>query len=79
MGHKLDLRGVEPPMDYVGAHLLLTLLPPGCRARLVFDDDDAVVHVPRELSNDGHEILHVQRNGRSWLVDVCSGQRAHVA
>jgi TusA-related sulfurtransferase len=78
MSHELDLRGVESPMDYVGAHLLLTALAPGCRARLIFDNDDAVVHVPRELGEDGHEILHVERWGRNWLVDVRSGQRAPV-
>lgn len=76
--HKLDLRGVEPPMDYVGAHLLLTLLAPGSRARLIFDDD-AVVDVARELGEDGHEIVHVERWGRQWVVDVRSRQKAHVA
>lgn len=77
MSHQLDLRGVEPPMDYVGAHMLLIQLAPGCRARFVLDDD-AVVHVPRALEEDGHEILHVERWGRSWMVDVRSGQRVRV-
>jgi TusA-related sulfurtransferase len=78
MAHKLDLRGVDYPMDYVSAHLLLSQLAPGCRARLIFGDDDAVVNVPRTLGEDGHEIVHVERWGRNWVVDVRSGQRAPV-
>ena len=78
MSHKLDLRGVESPMDYVGAYLLLTRVAPGCRARRISDSDDAVVRVPRQLGEDGHETLHVERWGRNWVGDVRSGQRAPV-
>ena len=78
MAHELDLRGEPYPVDYVSAHLLLTQLMPGCRARLVFGDSDAVVDVSLLLQGDGHEIVHVARWGRNWVVDVCSGQKVRV-
>ena len=79
MARELDLRGVEAPVDYVCAHLLLSQLAPGCRARFIFDGGDSVLHVPRELSEDGHEIVSVERWGRNRVVVVRVGARVRVA
>ena len=70
MAHSLDLRGVEPPFDYLSAHLLLCQLAPGAHVELLLDDGDAIVEVPQELASDGHEVLSANRAGGHWVVNL---------
>lgn len=59
--HALDLRGVACPVNYVRAKLKLEEMEVGQVLKIVLDDGESIVNVPRSAKEDGHRILEIKQ------------------
>ena len=59
--HFLDLRGVSCPTNFVKIKLTLEDLDDGEEVRVLLDDGDPVVNVPRSLKAEGHTIISLTK------------------
>lgn len=57
---RLDLRGVQCPMNYVQACLRLEEMIPGQVLELLLSDGLPMANVPNSLQGDGHRLLKVE-------------------
>jgi len=60
---KLDLRGVQCPVNFVKAELMLEEMKKGEILEILLDEGEPIRNVPRSLKEEGHEILHVEDLG----------------
>lgn len=68
---ELDLTGEICPYTFVKSKLAIEELEDGEVLRVIVDYQQAVADVPRGLSSEGHEILHVtKRNETDWEIVV---------
>jgi len=58
---RLDLQGVLCPLNFVKAKLKLEEMEPGEILELILDDDEATTSVPRNLKNEGHQIIKIEK------------------
>lgn len=54
---RLDLRGVERPLNYVKTYGTLDELSAGQVLKVLVDDDQTVHGIPQNLQDEGHVIL----------------------
>ena len=57
----LDLRGVTCPLNYVRAKLKLEEMEVGQVLKVVLDDGESIINVPRSAKEDGHRILEIKQ------------------
>ena len=55
--HRIDLRGVTCPTNFVKAKLALDDIENGEKAEILLDDGEPVKNVPRSLKSEGHKLL----------------------
>jgi len=57
----LDLKGVSCPLNYVKAKLKLEEMEVGQVLKILLDDGESVVSIPRSAKEDGHRILRIRQ------------------
>ncbi len=68
-----NFRGVACPLNYVKTKLLLEQMASGEVLSVVLDDEGAR-NVPQSTKQDGHDVLSVTRDGKSWRVIIRKSQ-----
>jgi len=72
---RLDLQGVLCPLNFVKAKLKLEEMEPGEVLEIIIDDDEAVSNVPRSLKNEGHHILQLQKQEKTYRLVVQKSEK----
>ena len=75
----LDLRGIECPMNYVKAKLVLNGLEDGAEFAMIIDTGDSFRMVPNSLKLDGHKVVEldpINDNQNYSLIVVKNGMKA---
>ena len=57
----LDLRGVTCPLNYVKTKLKLEEMKVGQVLKVLLDDGESIINVPRSAKEDGHRILEIKQ------------------
>ena len=70
----LDLKGEVCPYTFVKSKLALEEMESGQVLRVIVDNPGSAANVPRSLSSEGHQILHVEiLNDTDWAITVKKG------
>ncbi len=68
---EFDLKGEVCPYTFVKSKLALETLDSGQILQVVVDNDESATNVPRSLTNEGNNVLGVEKmNERDWLITV---------
>lgn len=68
---ELDIKGEVCPYTFVRTKLALEELESGAVLRVVVDHEPAIGNVPRSVTDEGHEVLKVQKlNDTDWEIVV---------
>lgn len=59
--HRIDLRGVSCPTNFVKAKLALEDMESGEQIEILLDDGEPVKNVPRSLKAEGHKLLGLKQ------------------
>jgi tRNA 2-thiouridine synthesizing protein A len=63
MSEPLDLRGLKCPLPALLARRALARVRPGDAIEIVADDPLAGIDIPHMCHREGHQIVHVARDG----------------
>ncbi len=66
----MDLRGVECPVNFVKAKILMDSLAPGSHLTLMLDDGEPIDNVPQSFLLEGHSIIEQEIDGNAWKVTI---------
>lgn len=66
--HRIDLRGVTCPTNFVKAKLALDDIENGEQAEILLDDGEPVKNVPRSLKSEGHKLLGLAQTDEGHYV-----------
>ncbi len=69
----LDLKGVLCPLNFVKAKMKLEEMASGEILELFLDDDEATSTVPRNLKNEGHRIISIEKRDDAFRMLVARG------
>ena len=70
----LDLKGEVCPYTFVKSKLALEEMESGQVLRVIVDNPGSAANVPRSLSSERHQILHVEKlNDTDWAITVKKG------
>lgn len=69
----LDLQGTVCPLNWVKTKLELERLEPGQEIEVIIDDGEGVRSVPRSVKAEGHQILSVKPEGRTFRLVIRRG------
>ncbi len=70
----LDLKGEVCPYTFVKSKLALEEMESGQVLKIIIDNLGSAANVPRSLSSEGHQILHVEKlNDTDWVITVKRG------
>ncbi|MBI5183321.1 MAG: pyridoxal-phosphate dependent enzyme [Nitrospinae bacterium] len=73
---ELNIKGEVCPYTFVKSKLAIEKLEPGDILRIIVDHFPALDNVPRSLTDDGHEILKINRlNNTDWEIVVKKSRR----
>ena len=68
---EFDLKGEICPYTFVKSKLALEMLDSGQVLQVVVDNDESAVNVPKSLTNEGNNVLGVERlNEKDWMITV---------
>ncbi len=68
---EFDLKGEVCPYTFVKSKLALEMLQSGQILQVTVDNDESATNVPRSLTNEGNQVLGVEKAGeRDWLITV---------
>ncbi len=68
---EFDLKGEVCPYTFVKSKLALEMLDSGQILQVVVDNDESATNVPRSLTNEGNNVLGVEKmNEKDWLITV---------
>ena len=70
MSHKIDLRGVSCPLNYVKTKLKLEEIESGGLLEVLLDDGEAIKSVPPSVRQEGNKILSVEKIENSWKLTI---------
>ncbi|NLL15519.1 MAG: sulfurtransferase TusA family protein [Fibrobacter sp.] len=65
-----DYRGVECPMNFARITVDLMDLNIGDRIRVLLDDGEPSVNVPRSLEREGQKVVHKEKIDDHWLLII---------
>lgn len=71
--HKVDLRGVSCPTNFVKAKLALEELDAGEMVEFLLDDGEPVKNVPRSLKAEGHKLLGLKESAGHYVLTLEKG------
>ncbi|HLO26755.1 MAG TPA: sulfurtransferase TusA family protein [Geobacteraceae bacterium] len=71
--HKVDLRGVSCPTNFVKAKLALEELDAGEMVEFLLDDGEPVKNVPRSLKAEGHKLLGLKEAAGHYVLTLEKG------
>ncbi len=69
-GSILDLKGTPCPLNYARAKLVIEKLAPGDILEMFLDEGEPIYNVPRNLKDDGHQILNIEKKENFYRVLV---------
>ncbi len=64
--HRLDLRGVLCPINFVKTKLKLEELESGQKLEVLLDEGEPITNVPRSVKQEGHQILKVYKEDEGY-------------
>jgi tRNA 2-thiouridine synthesizing protein A len=64
--HRLDLRGVLCPINFVKTKLKLEELESGQKLEVLLDEGEPITNVPRSVKQEGHQILKVYKEEEGY-------------
>ena len=68
---EFDLKGEICPYTFVKSKLALEMLDSGQILQVVVDNDESAVNVPKSLTNEGNNVLGVEKlNEQDWMITV---------
>ncbi len=68
---EFDLKGEVCPYTFVKSKLALEMLESGQILQVMVDNDESATNVPRSLTNEGNQVLGVEKvNDSDWLITV---------
>jgi len=68
---KLDLEGEVCPFTFVKSKLAIEMMAPGQILQVTVTNSESAHNVPRSLTNEGHEVLSVEKvNDTNWQITV---------
>ncbi len=67
---ELDLRGVICPYNFVKTKLKLETLEIGDQLMVLLDDGEPIRNVPQSITNEGHQILKLEKVEHYYLVVI---------
>lgn len=65
-----DYRGVECPMNFARITVDLMDLKIGDKMRVLIDDGEPSVNVPRSLEREGQKIIEKTKMGLYWVIII---------
>jgi len=68
--HRVDLRGVPCPLNFVKAKLAIEQTNPGGVLEIELDDGEPIRNVPASLAEQGHKIVEIRKAGAHHLLRV---------
>ena len=72
---EINLKGEVCPYTFVKSKLAIEEMEPGQILRIIVDHAPAVENVPRNMENEGNEVLEVSRiNDTDWQLIIRKGQ-----
>lgn len=63
-----DYRGIECPMNFARITVDLMDLEIGDRIRVLLDDGEPFINIPRSLEREGQKVIHREKMGDHWLI-----------
>jgi tRNA 2-thiouridine synthesizing protein A len=69
----LDITGMVCPMTWMQIRMALARLSDGDVLEVVLDDGEPVKNLARSAKEDGHTIVSLRREDRSWRVLIRKG------
>ncbi len=72
--HRVDLRGVPCPLNFVKAELAIEKTNPGDVLEIELDEGEPIRNVPASLAEQGHKIVEIQHTGAHHLLRVVRKQ-----
>lgn len=72
---RLDLRGVQCPMNYVKVLVGIEEIDEGSQLEVVLDGGKPLVDVSRSAKEDGHTVTSVRGEGDAYAVTIRKGGR----
>jgi len=70
---RIDLSGVICPMNFVKTKLKLEEMGEGQILEVILDDGEPIRNVPRAVKEEGHEIVKVEKLGRTFKLLIKKG------
>ena len=68
---EFDLKGEVCPYTFVKSKLALEMLESGQVLQVVVDNDESAVNVPKSLTNEGNNVLGVEKlDEKDWMITV---------
>ena len=71
---RLDLSGVQCPINWVRTKLALEEMEPGQVLEVVLDRGEPIRNVPRSAKEEGHRIVEVEKMGEQYRLLIEKGQ-----
>lgn len=72
--HRVDLRGVPCPLNFVKAKLAIEKTNPGDVLEIELDEGEPIRNVPASLAEQGHRIVEIRKAGAHHLLRVVRTQ-----
>lgn len=68
---EFDLKGEICPYTFVKSKLALEMLDSGQVLQVIVDNDESAVNVPKSLTNEGNNVLGVEKlDEKDWMITV---------
>ena len=76
IAREINLKGEVCPYTFVKSKLAIEEMEPGQILRIIVDHAPAVENVPRNMENEGNEVLEVSRlNDTDWQLIIRKGNQ----
>ncbi len=68
--HKVDLRGVSCPTNFVKAKLALEMVDPGEIVEFLLDEGEPVKNVSGSLKEEGHKMISLEEKEGYYILTL---------
>lgn len=68
--HRVDLRGVCCPTNFVKAKLALEMADEGDVLEFFLDDGEPVANVSKSIDQEGHSVMGLEKADGYWVLTV---------